>query len=234
MRPAADTIMGDARALSAPMRHGHFTPSSRAYHWKAVRAAAGWDKSLYLATRHFAGWYMRNELRLDSEDVAVALGHRDGGALVRSTYGHLETGRALDRVAQAYEAVQCPAAACREGRRRVVIQRTAHESHTKAAITRTFVLSPRFLGAEPAESRTSPQRPTKHRAPRAITADSGRPAAVLVSDGSQSGPHTKRTRTGGVCGRACPRQGCRGTTYTFEGPVGRVRECAWCGDRRPA
>ncbi len=47
--------------------------SSRAYHWKAVRAAAGWEGSLYLATRHFAGWYMVNELEMSSEDVAIAL-----------------------------------------------------------------------------------------------------------------------------------------------------------------
>jgi len=74
----------------------HWTPSSRAYHWKAVRAAAGWDGSLYLATRHFAGWYMVNELEMPSEDVAIALGHRDGGNLVCRLYGHRDKGRALD------------------------------------------------------------------------------------------------------------------------------------------
>lgn len=28
----------------------------------AIKVAAGWDGSLYLATRHFAGWYMVNVL----------------------------------------------------------------------------------------------------------------------------------------------------------------------------
>ena len=84
------------------LRGEHWTPSSRAYHWKAVRAAAGWEGSLYLATRHFAGWYMVNELEMSSEDVAIALGHQDGGNLVRRLYGHRDKGRALDRIVGAY------------------------------------------------------------------------------------------------------------------------------------
>jgi hypothetical protein len=87
----------------APIRGSHWTASARAYHWKAVRAAAGWEGSLYLATRHFAGWYMVNLLELPSEDVAIALGHTDGGELVRRLYGHRDRERALDRVTAAYE-----------------------------------------------------------------------------------------------------------------------------------
>jgi len=87
----------------APIRGEHWTASARAYHWKAVKAAAGWAGSLYLATRHFAGWYMVNVLELPSEDVAIALGHTDGGELVRRLYGHRDRDRALDRVALAYE-----------------------------------------------------------------------------------------------------------------------------------
>jgi integrase len=86
----------------APIRGNHWTASARAYHWKAVRAAAGWEGSLYLATRHFAGWYMVNVLELPSEDVAIALGHTDGGELVRKLYGHRDRERALDRVTAAY------------------------------------------------------------------------------------------------------------------------------------
>jgi hypothetical protein len=64
----------------------------------------GWmGGSLYLATRHFAGSYMVNVLELPSEDVAIALGHTDGGELVRRLYGHRDRDRALDRVAAAYE-----------------------------------------------------------------------------------------------------------------------------------
>jgi integrase len=86
------------------LRDEHWTPSSRAYHWKAVRAAAGWEGSLYLATRHFAGWYMVNVLEMPSEDVAIALGHQDGGNLVRRLYGHRDKHRALDRIVSAYAA----------------------------------------------------------------------------------------------------------------------------------
>lgn len=94
---------GDSEFCFVSSFGGHFTPSARAYHWKAIKAAAGWDGSLYLATRHFAGWYMVNVLGLDSEDVAIALGHMDGGQLVRKLYGHRDHDRALDRVARAYE-----------------------------------------------------------------------------------------------------------------------------------
>jgi len=56
-----------------------------------------------LLTRHFAGRYMVNMLELPSEDVAIALGHTDGGELVRKLYGHRDRERALDRVTAAYE-----------------------------------------------------------------------------------------------------------------------------------
>jgi integrase len=104
--PAREALLAAPRRTDfvfTTLRDTHFTASSRAYHWKAVRAKAGWDGSLYLATRHFAGWYMVNVLQLQSEDVAIALGHTDGGQLVRQLYGHRETDLALDRVAKAYE-----------------------------------------------------------------------------------------------------------------------------------
>lgn len=84
-------------------RGHHMKPSSRSYHWKAVSAASGWEHTLYLATRHFAGWYMVNVLRVESEDVAFALGHEDGGELVRTLYGHRDREQSLERVARAYE-----------------------------------------------------------------------------------------------------------------------------------
>ncbi len=49
-----------------------------------------------------AGWYMVNELEMPSEDVAIALGHQDGGNLVRRLYGRRNRGRALDRIVGAY------------------------------------------------------------------------------------------------------------------------------------
>ncbi|HEX4436457.1 MAG TPA: tyrosine-type recombinase/integrase [Solirubrobacteraceae bacterium] len=104
--PACEAILSlpaEGEFCFAPIRGSHWTASARAYHWKAVRAAAGWEGSLYLATRHFAGSYMVNVLELPSEDVAIALGHTDGGELVRRLYGHRDRDRALDRVAAAYE-----------------------------------------------------------------------------------------------------------------------------------
>ena len=45
---------------------------------------------------------MVNELEMSSEDVAIALGHQDGGNLVRKLYGHRDKSRALDRIVGAY------------------------------------------------------------------------------------------------------------------------------------
>ena len=104
--PAREAIVGlpvEGEFCFTPIRGEHWSSSSRAYHWKAVRGAAGWRGSLYLATRHFAGWYMVNVLDLPTEDVAIALGHTDGGELVRKLYGHRDRERALDRVMAAYE-----------------------------------------------------------------------------------------------------------------------------------
>lgn len=106
--PARDALMGLPRAgefCFTGLTGKHWTASARAYHWKSVRAAVGYRDTLYLATRHFAGWYMTNVLGLSAEDVAVALGHTDGGYLVRTRYGHLDRSQALDRVSEAYERI---------------------------------------------------------------------------------------------------------------------------------
>jgi integrase len=101
-RSALEALPRESEFCFVPIRGEHWTPSARAYHWKAVRAASGWTGSLYLATRHFAGWYMVNVLEMPSEDVAIALGHQDGGNLVRRLYGHRDRDRALDRIVRAY------------------------------------------------------------------------------------------------------------------------------------
>jgi integrase len=85
--------------------HGnHWTKPARSYQWDRVRAESGWSESLYLATRHFAGWFMYSKLRLPAEDVAAALGHRDRGDLIRKLYGHFEHESALERVKAAVAA----------------------------------------------------------------------------------------------------------------------------------
>lgn len=104
--PARDALVGIAREAEfcfINLRRQHWTSSGRIYHWKAARAAVGFNGTLYVATRHFAGSWMTNVLGLAAEDVAIALGHEDGGALVRSTYGHRDKDMALDRVLHAFE-----------------------------------------------------------------------------------------------------------------------------------
>lgn len=91
----------------------HFRPTSRQWYWSRVRDRAGlgekqgngrYQYSLYLCTRHYAGWFMVNELEMDSEDVAFQLGHEDNGKLVRELYGHRERQRGLRRIAAAFDA----------------------------------------------------------------------------------------------------------------------------------
>lgn len=45
---------------------------------------------------------MVNDLEMPSEDIAIPLGHLDGGNLVRRLYGHRDKHRALDRIVGAY------------------------------------------------------------------------------------------------------------------------------------
>jgi integrase len=108
--PAREALLSLPRQSSSfcflTSRNTHWTPGARAYHWNAVRAAVGYTDTLYLASRHFAGWYMTNTLGLDSEVVAIALGHEDGGELVRRLYGHRSKAAALETVARAYQGAE--------------------------------------------------------------------------------------------------------------------------------
>lgn len=84
----------------------HWTRTARSHHWDRVRALMGWlgadsRKALYGATRHFYASYLYNTLELPAEDVAIQLGHEDGGELVRKVYGHRDKRRALDRIERA-------------------------------------------------------------------------------------------------------------------------------------
>jgi hypothetical protein len=76
------------------LRHSHYRPSSRSWHWNRVRCAAGLGKvDLYTSTRHYFGWYAWNVLELDPRDIALHFGHQDGGELVRKLYGHPDAAR---------------------------------------------------------------------------------------------------------------------------------------------
>jgi integrase len=87
------------------LRGRHWRNNTRDKHWFRVRAEVGYEGSLYLGTRHFAASYMVNTLGLPDTSVAIALGHTDGGALVRTTYGHRDKSLVLDEIQRAYESV---------------------------------------------------------------------------------------------------------------------------------
>jgi len=86
VRAIALTDPARARLLSLPresdfvfttLRGSHYRPSSRAHHWNRVRCSAGLgDLDLYMATRHYFGWYAWNVLGLDPRDIALHLGIR--------------------------------------------------------------------------------------------------------------------------------------------------------------
>lgn len=95
----------DSQFVFATTRGTHYTPSSRNHHWNRVRIKADIeDMTLYLATRHYFGWYAVNVLGLDTAIVAAQLGHKDGGKLVEELYGHPEISRRLAKVREAFAA----------------------------------------------------------------------------------------------------------------------------------
>ena len=92
------------RFVFTTLRGTHYTPSSRTHHWNRVRAGAGLaNVSLYLATRHYFGWYAINVLGLEPHVVAEQLGHKDGGKLVIRLYGHPEASRAREKIRKAHD-----------------------------------------------------------------------------------------------------------------------------------
>jgi integrase len=88
------------------VRGHHYTPSTRNHHWNRVRSSVGLGSvSLYLATRHFYGWYAMNVLELPPHVIALQLGHTDGGRLVRELYGHPDAALARARTREAFRSV---------------------------------------------------------------------------------------------------------------------------------
>ncbi|MFN8225061.1 MAG: site-specific integrase [Gaiellales bacterium] len=83
-------------------RDRQFAKSSLYYYWNPVRAAVGRPGMGYYELRHFCATHLL-ELGLSPADVAVQLGHTDGGALVMSTYGHPSEDAARARVRRAFE-----------------------------------------------------------------------------------------------------------------------------------
>lgn len=97
------TLPRESDWVFTTLRGHHYTPSTRNHHWNRVRCSAGLgDVPLYLATRHYFGWYAWNVLGLDPRVIAEQLGHQDGGELVRLTYGHSDAAIARDAIRAAY------------------------------------------------------------------------------------------------------------------------------------
>jgi len=96
----------DAPYVFPTLRGTHYTPSSRTHHWNRVRVGAGLPETttLYLATRHYFGWYAMNVLLLDAATIATQLGHRDGGQLVEQLYGHPDARLRRNKLRQAFDA----------------------------------------------------------------------------------------------------------------------------------
>jgi integrase len=107
--PPAREVLADVPArLDVPWqfvtpRGRRFTKSSLYYYWNPVRAAFGRPGMDYYELRHFCATHLL-ELGVSHADVAIQLGHTDGGALVMSTYGHPSEDLARERVKRAYEA----------------------------------------------------------------------------------------------------------------------------------
>lgn len=94
----------DSEFVFTNTRRGHFTASSRTHHWNRVRCAGGLPNlTLYLATRHYFGWYALNALELEPHVIAAQLGHKDGGRLVVQLYGHPEDARSRQVIRDAFD-----------------------------------------------------------------------------------------------------------------------------------
>jgi integrase len=93
----------DVPWLFVTPRGRQFTKSSHLYYWRSVRAGFGRPTMDFYELRHFCATHLL-ELGVSHADVAVQLGHTDGGALVMSTYGHPSEDAARERLKRAYSA----------------------------------------------------------------------------------------------------------------------------------
>jgi integrase len=97
--PAGAALASMPRYMDLVFRGAHGKPlrrSSVAYHWRKL----GTGLDLY-DLRHFAAHHMYVTLGVPARVVAVQLGHRDGGRLVETLYGHGDHG-ALDELRAAW------------------------------------------------------------------------------------------------------------------------------------
>ncbi len=91
----------DVPWLFTTPRSRRFSKGSHLYYWRPVRTAFGHPSMDFYELRHFCATHLL-ELGVSHADVAVQLGHTDGGALVMSTYGHPSEASARKRLKRAY------------------------------------------------------------------------------------------------------------------------------------
>jgi integrase len=94
----------EGRVFSTP-RGTQFWNASWSYYWHQIRAAAGRPTMDFYELRHLCATRLL-EAGLSERDVAVQLGHTDGGELVRKVYGHPSERQALVRVREALNGEQ--------------------------------------------------------------------------------------------------------------------------------
>jgi integrase len=92
----------DVSWLFVSKRGRQLRETSLTYYWHPVRAAFGKPEMDFYELRHFCATHLL-ELGLSPADVAIQLGHTDGGALVMSTYGHPSEDAARARLKRAFE-----------------------------------------------------------------------------------------------------------------------------------
>jgi integrase len=97
----------DVPWLFVSKRGKQLRETSLTYRWHPVRAAFGRPTMDFYELRHFCATHLL-ELGLSPADVAVQLGHTDGGALVMSTYGHPSEDAARERLKRAFASNVAP------------------------------------------------------------------------------------------------------------------------------
>jgi hypothetical protein len=92
-------------------RGGYMRRSSWSSHWHSIRASAGMPDQDFYELKHRAIQWMIDPvedggLGLDSQTVAMMVGHDDGGYLISTVYTKLVQRRALARAQEAMAAYQ--------------------------------------------------------------------------------------------------------------------------------
>lgn len=84
-----------------------WSPATWHDRWKQIRRISGNPNMRFYDLRHFCATQLL-EAGVTAEDVAVQLGHTDGGELVRTVYGHPSEDAARDRIRYALANLDAP------------------------------------------------------------------------------------------------------------------------------